>query len=652
MKRKSTCTKLAAAFLCAAFLDSCGTNSGQNTAGTESAASTSLITMDMVTYAEEDYYTDWKNESPSYIQLNGASATLNGSGAEIKEGRITITKAGVYAISGKLNNGQIIVDLQDKEKVRLVLNGAEISSQDSAPIYVKSAEKVIISLEDGTSNILTDGENYVLEDPTADEPSGTLFSKGDLTINGNGTLTVNGSYKDGIVSKDELRITGGNIQINSADDGLIGRDMVLAKAGSITIEAGGDGIKSTNDEEADKGFIALEGGTYKITAGADGIQAETSVIITDGKYTITTGGGSINSSDKTDNQMGPWGRGNGNMEAAPDADSAASQNTEAKPEANSDNNAQTSSNEQSTESEAQSAKAIKASSEIAISGGSFTIDSADDAIHSNNSVNISEGDISIASGDDGIHGDSTITIKDGKINISKSYEGIESAIVSISGGEINIVAKDDGVNVAGGNDQSSMNGRPGQNSFNSSGNNKLNINGGYIVVNAEGDGLDSNGSIYMTNGKVFVNGPTSSGNGALDYNGAFEITGGLMVAAGSSGMAQAPSEESAQYSIIMSYPSTQKAGILAVLKDSSGNKVVEFAPEKDYQTLVVCAPELKKNGSYTLYSGATKVVEFTISDTVTWLDETGVTEARSTGPGSGGKGGFGGGGTRPSKVKP
>lgn len=646
MKKKLLCSKIAAILLCLAFLTSCGTNSGQNTGDTNSVENSSdttavsMVTMDMVTYEEDDYYTDWKNENPNYIELNGTSASINGSGAEVKDGKITITKAGVYAISGKLNDGQIIVDLQDEGRVKLVLNGAEVNCSDSAPIYVMNAEKAIISLVDGTQNTLTDGENYVLADSTSEEPSGTVFSKADLSINGNGKLTVHSNYNDGIVSKDELRITGGNINIYSSDDGIIGRDMILAKEGNITIEAKGDGIKSANDTDATKGFIALEGGTYKITAAADGIQAETSVLVTDGSFTITTGGGSINSSDKTDNKNGPWGKESSNT------------------------------NTQSSETEANSAKAVKSASAIAISGGTFNIDSSDDALHSNNSVEISGGDFAIASGDDGIHADSTIAIKDGKIDISKSYEGIESAVVSVSDGEINVVAKDDGINIAGGNDQSSMNGRPGQNSFASTGNNKLTIAGGNISVNAAGDGLDANGSIYMTGGQVVVSGPTNDGNGALDYDGVFDISGGVMIASGSSGMAQAPSEESAQYSIIMNYSTTQKAGTLVHLEDSKGNTVATFKPEKDYQSVVICAPELKKDTSYKLYSGGTstgseanglyaggvyeggtKVVEFTTSSSVTWLNESGVTEAKSPMPG-GGNPGFGGKGNKPGGGKP
>lgn len=647
MNKKSIYFKILPALLCTTLLYSCTTNSTSETnedsqtivmdgAETVVVNNTSTSLSDVVTYDEDDYYTDWKNENPNYIKLSGISATIEGSGAEVSNNKVTITAAGVYVISGKLDNGQIIVDSQDEGTVRIVLNGVEINCNDSAPIYVKSAGKAVVSLVEGTENTITDGATYVLEDETTGEPNSALFSKADLTINGAGKLTVNGNYNNGITSKDDLKITGGTIVIKSTDDGLMGKDIVAVNGGNITINAGGDGIKSTNDTEEGKGIVAIEGGTFNITSAADGIQAKTSVLVTAGDFTINSGGGSANAPVRAQEEMGPWGGGN-----------AAVQTTETT----------------ETEEESQSAKAIKSSSDITISGGTFNIDSADDAIHSNNSVTIDGGDITITSGDDGIHSDTVLTINDGKINITKSYEGIESAKVIVAGGDIHVVASDDGMNAGGGNDGSAVNGRPGENSFSATGDYSLNINGGYLVVDATGDGLDANGSIYMTDGTVIVNGPTGDGNGALDYDGVFEMSGGFLVSAGSSGMAQAPSDTSSQYSIIMKYPQVQSAGTLVHLEDSEGNTIDTFAPSKDYQSVVITSPEIKNGGTYTLYSGGTstgtntdglykdgeykdgtEVVSFITSSSVTWLNESGVTEAQASHS-------MGGGRARPERTQ-
>jgi hypothetical protein len=639
MNKKSMLLKAGSIILCSTLLFSCSQNTDStNESSTIAAVNTqdlstigdkevSAVIGETVSYSDDDFYTDWESENPTYIELNGTSASFEGAGAVfVSNNVVTIRAAGVYVISGNLDDGQIIVDAEDKGTVKIVLNGASINSSNQAPIYVKNAGKTIVSLPEGTDNTLSDGTEYALED-SSDEPNAALFSKDNLTINGTGKLTVHGNYNNGITSKDELRITGGTIEIDSVDDGLMGRDVVAVKEGSITIKAGGDGIKASNDKDTSKGNIALEGGTYDITASSDGMQAEASLLIADGDYTISSGGGSPETIASKGNDMRPTG-----------------------------NETTTT----TTETETVSAKGLKATVDVAIGEGSFNIDSSDDAVHSNNSVTITGGEITIASGDDGIHGDTAVLTKGGKINITKSYEGIESKVISIANGEIDVTASDDGINVGGGNDSSGMDFQSTETE-----DNLLSISGGTVTVNAAGDGLDSNGSIQMTAGTVLVSGPTDNGNGSLDYDQSFEMTGGFLIAAGSAGMLQATSEQSTQNAIVMSYPDTQAADTLLHLEDSDGNIVATFAPEKDYQAVFISSPNLEKDKDYTLYSGGsstgkeadglysdgtynggTKVVEFTISDSVTWLNESGVTTANTSGPGGGG---MRGGGQRPDR---
>jgi hypothetical protein len=640
MRKKSIFLKAGSIIVCSTLLFSCSQNTDStNESSTIAAVNTKELSMigekevsevisETVSYSDDDFYTDWENENPTYIELNGTSASSSGAGAVfVSNNVVTIRAAGVYVISGKLDDGLIVVDAEDKGNVRLVLNGAEINSSTQSPIYVKNAGKTIISLVEGTENTLSDGTEYVLED-SSDEPNAALFSKDNLTINGTGKLTVHGNYNNGITSKDELRITGGTIEIESVDDGLMGRDVVAVKEGDITIKAGGDGIKASNDKDTSKGNIALEGGTYDITASSDGMQAEASLLIVDGNYTISSGGGSPETVAAMGNDMRPT------------------------------------SNETTTtttaETETESAKGLKATADVAIGGGSFKIDSSDDGVHSNNSVTITGGEMTIASGDDGIHGDTAILTRGGKINITKSYEGIESKVISIAHGEIDVTASDDGINVGGGNDGSGMDFQSTETEEN-----LLLITGGTVTVNSSGDGLDSNGSIQMTAGTVLVNGPTGNGNGSLDYDQNFDMTGGFLIAAGSAGMLQATSEQSTQNAIVMTYPDTQTAGTLLHVEDSKGNTVATFAPEKDYQAVFISAPNLEKDKDYTLYSGGTStgkeadglyndgdykdgtiVVEFTISDSVTWLNESGVTTGSVGGPGGGG---MRNGGQRPDR---
>ena len=642
--KKSKYTKLAAPVLCAALLFGCSHNSSDSNTAASSKSSgvtevnaESLSTIgnksiadvisETVTYDKDDVYSDWKSEDTSSIQLTGTSATIDGSSGAIVDGStITIKTSGIYVISGKLNDGQIIVDSEDQATVRLVLNGAEINSSTNAPIYVKQAEKTVISLEQGTENSISDGVKYET-DGQEDSPSAAIFSEDNLTINGTGKLTVKANYKDGMTSKDELRITGGNIEIESADDGLVGKDLLAVKDGNITVKAGGDGVKATNDKDSSKGIVAIEAGTFNLTAQNDGIQAETSLLIADGDFLLSTGGGSPETV-AVQEQGGPM-------------------------MGQRSNNTSTTAAQEETES----AKGLKAGTEVGIGGGTFEMDTLDDAVHSNNSVTITGGKMDIATGDDGIHGDSAVLTKGGDITISKSNEGIEGKVITIADGNIHVTSSDDGINVGGGNDGSNP-----EMQSSSSDTLLLSIKGGTVYVNAQGDGLDSNGSVSMTGGTAIVSGPTGAGNGALDYNGTFDISGGNLIAAGSSGMAQAPSDSSKQYSLLMTYPSTQKAGTILHLEDSKGNTIATFAPEKDYQTVSISSPKLEKGSTYTLYSGGaatgsqangyytdgtysggTKVVEFTIEDSVTWLNESGITTPVSGGPG----GGFGGGGQTP-----
>ena len=216
----------------------------------------------------------------------GDIININGNGATVTDNKVTINNRGTYVISGTSSNSQIIIDSASEENVYLVLNNVNLTYENSAPIYVQAAKNAILVLPDGTTNTITDGDSYTFEDSTTDEPNATIFSKDYLTIRGNGTLTVNANYNNGITSKDDLKITGGNITITSADDGLMGKDSITIKGGNITINASGDGLKSTNTEDTSKGYVLIEGGTLNITSTNDGIQAETNVNITDGTINI------------------------------------------------------------------------------------------------------------------------------------------------------------------------------------------------------------------------------------------------------------------------------------------------------------------------------------------------------------------------------
>lgn len=263
-----------------------------------------------------------ENESVSdpdtYIKL-GTETTIEGQGAEVSNNKVTITKAGTYSVSGKVEDGQIIIDAGKEDKVYLILNGADINCSNSAPIYVKNAKKAIISLAEGTENNITDGETYVFEDESSNDPNATIFSKDDMTIIGSGKLTVNANYNNGIASNDDLKIQSGNIIVNAKNNGIKGKDCINVTDGSITINSKGDGMKADNTTDDSKGYIYIEGGKININSEQDGIQAETELLVADGYITIKTGGGSENST-KANQSLGqrPDGMTKGEKPTMPD----------------------------------------------------------------------------------------------------------------------------------------------------------------------------------------------------------------------------------------------------------------------------------------------------------------------------------------------
>ncbi|MGA1839686.1 MAG: carbohydrate-binding domain-containing protein [bacterium] len=428
------------------------------------------------------------------ITLQGDSTILNGSGATFNGQNIIITSAGIYNISGTLNDGQIIVDTQDEETVELVLNGADISCSSSAPVYIISAKDTIITLADGTENYITDEDTYILEDTNSDEPNAAVFSRDDLTIGGNGSLTVHANYNDGITSKDDLEITGGSITVNAVNDGIRGRDSFTVRGGTVTVIAGGDGMQSNNDGDGDVevGNIYIEGGTFYIAAGADGIQANTRVLISGGDISISSGGGSNYTTGSSD-----------------------------------------------------SAKGIKAGVNVTIEGGDIDIDSSDDAIHSNETLTINGGYITLASGDDGIYSGSTLEISGGDISITKCYDGLSAGeadisydgILTISGGSIQITVTENkskgiksaknmilsggdiNINTSGGVvlEQSGS----GYNPVYCSGikcDSNVTISGANISITSTGiagKGISSDQDIYITEGNINLN---TSGAGSTYRN--------------------------------------------------------------------------------------------------------------------------------------
>ncbi len=213
------------------------------------------------------------------IKCSGTTVEINGAGASFESGKITISVPGCYVISGTLDNGSVYVSVDKTEKVHLILNGANISCSTGPAIYIDGADKVSVTLADGTDNSLFDGKVY-------SDGNACLYSKDDLTINGNGSLTVNASCNNGIGCKNDLTIISGTINVTAVTNGIKGNDSVSIFGGKITVKAGKDGIKADTLDDTKKGFVFIAGGDITITSGDDGIQAETSLGIIGGSVTF------------------------------------------------------------------------------------------------------------------------------------------------------------------------------------------------------------------------------------------------------------------------------------------------------------------------------------------------------------------------------
>ncbi|MDE7253193.1 MAG: carbohydrate-binding domain-containing protein [Acetatifactor sp.] len=430
------------------------------------------------------------------IALTGDSAQADSENVRIDGNIVTIVSDGCYILSGSLQ-GQIVIQAKDTDKIHLVLDGAEVSSRSSAALYVSQADKVFVTTTAESENLFeTVGEYVAIDEHNID---GAVFSREDITFNGEGMLNVVSVTGNGIVSKDDLVITGGNYEISAGKHGLEGKDSVRIENGDIVINAAVDGIHSGNDEDETVGYTYIAGGNITLTVQ-----------------------------------------------------------------------------------------------------------------------------------DDGIHSDTQLVIAGGNIHVVESYEGLEGTSIEIAGGEISIRSSDDGLNAAGGNDGSGAKGRFGDDPFVSNDNNRIIISGGTVTVDADGDGLDSNGNFFVYGGEIVVYGPENGGNGALDFNGEAAISGGTVIALGASQMAQNFGADSGQCAILVNIQGMQSAGSMVELKNAAGETLLSCVAKKSYNSAVFSCPEIQVGQTYTVVMGE-ETTELEMTETI-------------YGSGMGFGGGHGGGG--------
>lgn len=558
-------------------------------------------------FSERDFNSGYSEEDSALIRLNGTTAQCTSDAVQISGSTVTILDEGTYILTGTLDDGMIIVNADKEDKTHLVFDGVTVHSQACAPLYILQADKVFLTLADGSENILSNGGTFTaMDDNNIDS---VIFSKEDLTLNGTGTLSITSPAGHGIVSKDELTVTGGTYTVSAASHGLTGKDSICIADANMVITSGKDGIHAENDEDTSLGFLYISGGTFAVEAEGDGLSASSTLQIDSGTFDIVTGGGSVNAPQQTSDAwgnmgghggmggMGPMG-GNGGMGGRGDMGGKGPMGGDRGGSVSS-----TAYTTSATDSEdSTSIKGIKSSGSMTISGGTFTLDCADDAVHSNSTLTVTGGTFTIATGDDGFHADEALTIHDGTVLISESYEGLEGLSIDLYGGSITLTADDDGLNAAGGTDQSGMGGFRGGDRFGAGSDSYINLAGGTLDIHASGDGIDSNGTLTISGGFVTVCGPTSGDTSVLDFESTGTITGGTFIGSGAYMMAQTFGSNSTQ-GVIALRVGNQPAGTAITLTDGDGNTLISHTPDLSFAIVILSSPELTKGKSYTVSIG-------------------------------------------------
>lgn len=568
--------------------------SAQSEAGTFSSA-------DMFT--ERDLAGTYEESGAVYVTLSDDGITGETDGVVIKGQTVTITAEGTYIFSGTLSEGQIVVDA-DNAKVQIVFDNVDNTCASSAAVYVKSAEKVFVTLAEGSQNTLRNTDEYVaIDDNNIDA---VIFAKSDLTLNGTGSLTIISAEGHGIVSKDDLKITGGTYDITAAGHALSEKDSVRIADGTFILTAEKDGIHAENADDEETGYIYIADGDFTITSDGDGMDASNIVQIEDGTFDITAGGGAANSQKTHESDM-PGGGMSQNIER-PDGESM--------PRMGEKPDGENMPQDTTTDESGTSTKGIKAGGGMYLNGGTYQIDSADDSIHSNANITIADGTYTLATGDDGVHADDALTVNGGTITVTESYEGLEGLTVTINDGTIDITARDDGVNAAGGTDQSGfgtfgdhfkgMDSADDETEETTDNEMWMELNGGYIHILTGGDGVDSNGDLTINGGEIYIDGPSDNGNSAIDYGdrSSAYVNGGTLVAIGSSGMAEGMSDSSKQEVLMVKLGEQMEAGDVE-LTDNEGNVIVSYTALKSYDCVIISTAEVESGATYTLTTSGT-----------------------------------------------
>lgn len=576
------------------------------------------------------------------ITLSPDGSTSTDASVRIDGQTVTITQAGTYQIAGTLDDGALIVESAENAKITLVLGGVSIKNSTGAAIQISTADDVTIELAEGTTNVLQSGEEVDIATATESEEAsgGALQSKVDLKIKGKGSLTVLGYLNNGIHCTKDLKIKNGNISVTALRHGIKGKNSVTVSGGMVTVTSGKDGITSDETENEEKGFVTIEDGEIIITSAGDGVSAETTLTVTGGVISIISGGGSANAQQKTDNMHDWWDFDN----SASDDDSVSCKGLKAGKALVISGGSITIDAQDDT---------LHTNGDMTISGGECILSTGDDGAHAALSLTVLDGKITVLTSYEGLEANQ-ITLAGGELDITATDDGINANGGSdgFSGGfgggfgggrggmggsfggrrsdtnsqsgdktppDNNNMTPPDNSNMQTPPDGNAPSGNPptmpGQDAADSTTTDDttdkqpvLLITGGKITVNADGDGLDSNGDLRVEGGDITINGPSNGGNGALDIGtengGAGVIAGGTLIALGTSSMTENFGSTSTQCAFLVTMNSFG-AGETITITDSQGNVLYTGVTVKSANSVVFSSPDLVVGETYTVTIGST-----------------------------------------------
>ena len=606
----------------------------------EALGITKIVDEDAEQNSDSAYFTtndqngSWDTTGAAAITLTGDGASISGNGAYVYDGNVVIAEAGRYVLSGSLEDGSIIVDAHDSSKVWILLDGVEINCSDDACIQVDQADKVFLTLAEGSENTLISGSAYS-DTALSDGTDGAIFAHDDLTINGSGSLTVTAQYSHGISANDDLVIAGGTITISAVDDAIHVNDSIRIKDAAITVTAGDDGLLTSN--EVENGYFYIESGTLDITASGDGVHTTGDITVAGGEINISAGDDGIHSDASVFVQSG-------------------------------------------TILISDCYEGMEALI-IDVSGGDVSINCEDDGFNANGG----SGDMFGGGGQMG-GGRNDGTFGHGGMHGSGTDEGTTGEMPTPPDmGEEGMTGErptppDMGEEGTTGErptppdmgEEGMSGGMPaGQETDTASGSGQssadtedvetyISISGGNIrIVNEVGqdaDGLDSNGDIKISGGTIYISLLGTGSNCAVDYasesGGVAEITGGTIIACGASSMAEGFDSTSTQASILYNTSTVAEAGTTLTVTDADGSVLLSWEVPCSFSSALISCPEMKVGGTYTVSAGETSEEVTLESVSVTYGEAQGGMPGGDMGQGGMPGGDMGQGGMHGGDMRP